>query len=241
MQRNLGDEGFQTRTASSGEEGLRLAKQLLPSAIILDVVMSGIDGWAVLAALKTDAETINIPIIMASMLDEKERGYRLGADDYVTKPFGRDRLTEIIRKHVGGHPAARLLVVEDDPESRSRLCSSLRGQGWTVAEAADGFVALAQIEVERPDLILLDLMLPRMNGFEVIEEIRKHKAWESIPVIVITGAEIDSEGRRSSGGPGRADPPQGPLQSRPTLRRDPRSRQRARPRARPPIPETVSS
>ncbi|MBV8077138.1 MAG: response regulator [Planctomycetaceae bacterium] len=195
MRRNLGDEGYQTRAASSGEEGLRLAKQLHPSAIILDIVMPGIDGWAVLAALKTDAETIDIPIIMASMLDEKERGYRLGADDYVTKPFGRDRLTEIIRKHVGGRPSARLLVVEDDPEARGRLRDALRGQGWTVSEASDGFEALARIEADRPDLVLMDLMLPRMNGFEVIEEIRKHKAWESVPVIVITGAEINAEVR----------------------------------------------
>ena len=195
MRRNLGDEGYQTRAASSGEEGLRLAKQLHPSAIILDIVMPGIDGWAVLAALKTDAETIDIPIIMATMLDEKERGYRLGADDYVTKPFGRDRLTEIIHKHVGGRPSARLLVVEDDAEARGRLRDSLRGQGWTVSEAADGFEALARIEADRPDLVLIDLMLPRMNGFEVIEEIRKHKAWESVPVIVITGAEIDAEAR----------------------------------------------
>jgi PAS domain S-box-containing protein len=196
LQRNLGDEGYRTRTASTGEEGLRLAKQLLPSAIILDVVMPGIDGWAVLAALKTDAKTADIPIIMASMLDEKQRGFALGADEYVTKPFTRDRLAELLHKHVGGRPSARILVVEDDADTRARLGGTLREQGWHVTEAADGRAALARIEADHPDLILLDLMLPRMDGFELVEEVRRHKSWESIPIVVITGADLDPEARR---------------------------------------------
>ena len=166
MQRNLGEEGFQARTARSGEEGLRMAKQLLPSAIILDVVMPGLDGWAVLAALKSDARTARIPIIMASMLDEHERGLRMGADEYVTKPFGRDRLADLLHKHLGDRSGARLLVVEDDIETRDRLCRSLREQNWEVFAAGDGVEALGLLREHRPDLILLDLLLPVMNGFE---------------------------------------------------------------------------
>jgi DNA-binding response OmpR family regulator len=103
VQRNLDDEGYQTVTARSGEEGLRLAKQMLPAAIVLDLMMPGIDGWAVLAALKTDAQTAGIPIIMASILEERERGMRMGADAFVNKPFSRERLASLLQKHVHRH------------------------------------------------------------------------------------------------------------------------------------------
>ena len=126
MERNLDQEGFRARAAHSGEEGLRMAKQLHPSAIILDVVMPGLDGWAVLAALKSDTGTAEIPIIMVSMLDERERGLRMGADEYMMKPFGRDRLTDLLHKYLGNQAGARLLVVEDDVDARQRLCRSLR-------------------------------------------------------------------------------------------------------------------
>jgi CheY-like chemotaxis protein len=196
MRRNLGEEGYRTESAASGEEGLRLAQQLLPSAIILDVVMPGIDGWAVLAALKTDARMASIPIIMASMLDEKERGLKAGADEYLAKPFSGGRLADLLRKHIGERATARLLVVEDDAETRERLARTLREQGWKVAEAADAEEALARLVESAPDVILLDLMLPGRDGLGVIAEIRANPAWQSIPIIVVTAAELDAEARR---------------------------------------------
>jgi signal transduction histidine kinase/CheY-like chemotaxis protein len=198
IRRDLGEQGYQTRIASSGEEGLRLAKQLLPSAIILDVVMPGIDGWSVLAALKTDDEMAEIPIIMASMLDEKDRGLRMGADEYVSKPFGRDRLVELLHKHLGAGPnKARILVVEDDGPTRERLVKAFRDEGWLVSEAADAGEALDRLREATPDLVVLDILLPDRNGLEVLSDIRADGAWQSIPVIVLTAADLDSEARRS--------------------------------------------
>jgi PAS domain S-box-containing protein len=196
LERNLDEEGFRARTAHSGEEGLRMARQLHPSAIILDVVMSGLDGWGVLAALKSDDCTARIPIIMVSMLDERERGLRMGADEYMLKPFGRDRLSDLLHKHLGDRHGARLLVVEDDLETRDRVCRSLREQNWEVYAAGDGFEALRLLREHRPDLILLDLMLPVMHGFEVIEEVRKDPDSQSIPIVVMTGADLSAEDRR---------------------------------------------
>ena len=129
MRRNLGEEGIPSLAAHSGEEGLRLAKQLLPSAIILDILMPGIDGWAVLAALKTDSEMTEIPIIMASMLDEKERGLRMGADEFVSKPFGPDRLAELLRKHLRGHDSGRSSASRAGRRRAARLARALAGPG----------------------------------------------------------------------------------------------------------------
>ena len=195
MERNLDQEGFQARAAHSGEEGLRMARQLHPSAIILDVVMPGLDGWGVLAALKSDTGTAEIPIIMVSMLDERERGLRMGADEYMMKPFGRDRLTDLLHKYLGNQTGTRLLVVEDDVDSRDRVCRSLREQNWEVYAAGDGVEGLELLRRHRPDLILLDLLLPSMNGFEFIEAVRRDPESRSIPIVVMTGAELSAEDR----------------------------------------------
>lgn len=196
MRRNLQEEGMATCTAATGEEGLKLAREILPSAIILDVVLPGLDGWAVLAALKTDPATSEIPIIMASMLDEKQRGLEMGADEYVTKPFSRDKLSALIHKHVPAPDACRhALVVEDDEAIRQKIAKSLRQEGWTVQEAEDGKIAMELIEAQPPCLILLDLLLPVMDGFQVIEQIRKHPQWKHIPVVVITHVDLDAETR----------------------------------------------
>jgi PAS domain S-box-containing protein len=192
MERNLDQEGFRAQAAHSGEEGLRMAKQLHPSAIILDVVMPGLDGWGVLAALKSDTGTAEIPIIMVSMLDERERGLRMGADEYMMKPFGRDRLTDLLHKHLGNQAGARLLVVEDDVDARERVCRSLREQSWEVYAAGDGLDGLELMREHRPDLILLDLLLPSMHGFEFIEAVRRDPESQSIPIVVMTGAELSA-------------------------------------------------
>jgi signal transduction histidine kinase/CheY-like chemotaxis protein len=196
MQRNLGEEGFQTLAAHTGEEGLRLAKQAIPSAIILDVVMPGIDGWAVLAALKTDPHTSRIPVIMASMLDERERGMRMGADAYVTKPFSRDRLAGIIHKHLGGRPSPRILVVSEHADIGDRLQGLINDQGWEVVTAADSDAALHLIGSRQPDLILLDLPLDQSRGGGLIENVRNNPDWDLIPIMVMSCAELSPEDRR---------------------------------------------
>jgi DNA-binding response OmpR family regulator len=120
----------------------------------------------------------------------------MGADEFITKPFSRDRLSELIHRHLGNHATARIVVVEDDPDTRIRLCQSLREQNWEVWEAADGVEALALLRHHKPDLVLLDLMLPRVNGFEVLKEIRSDEQLQTIPVVVMTAADLSTEDRR---------------------------------------------
>ncbi len=193
IRRNLIEEGFKARTARDGEEGIRLAKQLLPSAIILDIIMPGIDGWEVMAALKADARTAEIPIIVASILEERERGFRLGAQEYVTKPLLREHLSELLSKHLGDRPPARILVVEDDDDTRDDLHEMLRNQGWEVLTASGGEDALGKLEPDPPDLILLDLMIPTIDRRKLVAAIRNTPDWQSIPVVVMTAAELSPE------------------------------------------------
>jgi signal transduction histidine kinase/CheY-like chemotaxis protein len=195
MGRFLGKAGFVVRTASSGEEGLRLAKLLRPATITLDTVMPGIDGWAVLAALKTDAVTAHIPVIMATMIDDRSRGFALGATDFVTKPIDWDRLSAILKQHC---PAASgtVLVVDDEPEAREVLRRMLEGAGWQVVEAEHGRHALEQLKRCQPTVILLDLMMPEMDGFAFVQELRKNEACSGIPIVVLTAKEITAQERQ---------------------------------------------
>src|SRR5205085_6225697 len=134
-------EGFTVQTASDGEEGLRLARQLRPVAITLDVMMPGLDGWTVLSMLKADASVCHIPVIMLTMMDDKKRGYALGAANYMTKPIDRTRLAQILKKYRCPHPPCPVLLVEDDAATRQMMCSMLERAGWSVAEAENGRVA----------------------------------------------------------------------------------------------------
>ena len=194
MKRFLSKEGYRVVTAKGGKEGLRLARELIPDVITLDVVMSKMDGWAVLSALKGDSDLANTPVIMLTIVDDKSMGYRLGASDYLTKPINRDRLVAAVRKHAP--PFCRVLVVEDDAEMRELLQRFLQNEGWVVVEAQNGREALDRISENKPGLILLDLMMPTMDGFEFLEELRKHTAWLSIPVLVITAKDLTAEERR---------------------------------------------
>jgi CheY-like chemotaxis protein len=200
MQRFLRKEGFQVRAARGGREGLRLARQARPVAITLDVMMPGMDGWSVLEELKADAALREIPVIMLTMVDDPERGFALGAADYATKPVNRLRLSKILRKHTCADPPCPVLVVEDDPATRAMTRNILEKEGWRVSEAENGRVALACMERERPRLILLDLMMPEMDGFEFADRVRRHPEWRSIPIVVVTARDLSAEERRRLSG-----------------------------------------
>jgi PAS domain S-box-containing protein len=193
MKRLLSKEGFGVQTASGGEEGIRLARELLPNAITLDVLMPGMDGWSVLSALKADPELNDIPVILVTIIDDKSLGYSLGASDYLTKPINRERLVTVLKKYKDVPPACQVLVVEDDANMRDLLRRVLEKEGWAVTEAENGRVAIERIAEKQPALILLDLMMPEMDGFEFVTEVRKQKAWRPIPIIVITAKDITSE------------------------------------------------
>jgi CheY-like chemotaxis protein/anti-sigma regulatory factor (Ser/Thr protein kinase) len=200
MQRFLGKEGVRVVTAASGEEGLRLAHALHPVAITLDVLMPGMDGWAVLAALKADPALADIPVIMLTIIDNQHLGYTLGATDYLTKPVDWNRLAALLRKYDCAPPPCRVLVVEDAADMRNILCRMLEKAGWVVAEAANGHEALERVAEDRPHLILLDLMMPEMDGFAFLEALRQQDAWRSIPVVVVTAKDLTPNDRQRLNG-----------------------------------------
>ncbi len=195
LQRFLSREGFRVVTAPGGEEGLQLARELHPDAITLDVLMPGMDGWAVLAALKADPDLAVIPVVMLTIVDDKNLGYALGASDYLTKPVDRDRLITVLHRYRTQPASSRVLVVEDEAATRDLLRRVLEGEGWIVAEAENGRVALERVAEQRPDLILLDLLMPEMDGFEFVDELRRREGWESIPVVVVTAKDLTAEDR----------------------------------------------
>src|SRR5204862_2899850 len=172
MQRFLTKEGFRVVTASGGEDGLRYARELRPDAITLDVMMPGMDGWSVLSALKADPAVADIPVVMLTIVDDRNHGYTLGASDYLMKPVDRDRLLALLRRYQNGS-ARRVLVVDDDAGTRTVMRSFLERDGWTVSEAENGLAALELVGRERPSLVLLDLRMPVMDGFEFVAELRR--------------------------------------------------------------------
>ena len=196
MQRFLSREGFHVVAATSGSEGLRLAKEQSPDVIILDVMMPSMNGWSVLSTLKADPELASIPVIMASIIDDKNLGYALGASDYLLKPIDYSRLSALLQKYQPDSSSNSVMVVEDNPENREMMRRQLTKAGWQVIEAENGRRALECLEIEQPGIILLDLMMPEMDGFEFVSELRQRPEWQSIPVIVLTAKDLTQEDRQ---------------------------------------------
>jgi CheY-like chemotaxis protein len=192
---HLKAEGFSVATAAGGVEGLKLAKDLRPTAITLDVMMPDLDGWSVLAALRKDPELAEIPVIMITIVDEQRRGVALGAAGYLTKPIDRERLHRLVSQFRAEVPPTRVLVVEDDAVQRERMRGWLEGPQWIVREAENGREALKRIQENKPDVILLDLMMPETDGFAVVAALQKEAHWQDIPVIVITARDLDAKDR----------------------------------------------
>ncbi len=195
LRRSLAKEGFRVEVASSGEEGLRMARQYRPEAITLDVMMPGMDGWAVLAALKADAHLADIPVVMLTIVDNQNMGYSLGAAEYLAKPIDRDRLTAVLKKYAGEGKTRSALVVDDEAEARDLLRRLLESDGWLVETAANGRLAIDKLKVARPGVILLDLMMPEMDGFQFVDELWKQPDWCDIPIVVVTAKDLTPEER----------------------------------------------
>ena len=200
LQRYLTQEGFSVRTASSGAEGLLLARTLHPAAITLDVMMPEMDGWSVLKALKEDAALRSIPVIMLTLVDDPEAGFALGAAEYTSKPVDRHRLSATIRKYAQPGPESLVLLVEDDPATRAMMRNVLEKEGCRVCEAVNGRAGLKCMEAERPDVILLDLMMPEMDGFEFADQVRRHPEWRNVPIIVVTAHDLSARDRQRLSG-----------------------------------------
>jgi PAS domain S-box-containing protein len=200
MTRYLTREGFRAVNASDGEEALRLARTIHPIAITLDVMMPRMDGWSVLTALKADPRTSSIPVIMLSMTEEKNLGFALGASDYMTKPIDRERLSGALEKYRTRRPGEMVLVVEDDPLTRTGIIQALEGEGIAVVAAENGRQGLERLAEVTPDVILLDLMMPEMDGFRFAEELRARPEWRTIPMIVMTSKDLTDDDRRRLNG-----------------------------------------
>jgi PAS domain S-box-containing protein len=200
MVRFLGKEGYRVLPAADGETGLQLARDARPDVITLDVMMPGMDGWGVLTALKADPALADIPVVMLSIVEDKNMGFSLGASEYLTKPIDRSRLTAILAKYARDGRQGSVLVVEDDGATRSMLKRSLEGSGWHVTEASNGRIALERVAEGCPDLVLLDLMMPEMDGFEFLEEFRDGAGCQAVPVVVLTAMELTEQDRRRLNG-----------------------------------------
>jgi len=194
--RIMGKQGFRVVSATNGEDGLRLASEVRPDAIVLDLVMPGLDGWAVLARLKAEPDLAEIPVTIISVAEERNKAFALGAADYLTKPVDRARLVAVLGKYQSESKDDVVLIVEDDPSTRDVLRRMLEKEGRSVIEADNGRIALERVSAQSPSLILLDLMMPEMDGFEFLSALREREEWRTIPVVVVTAKDLTAEDRR---------------------------------------------
>ncbi len=192
--------GWQVITAETGEQGIKLARQYKPAAITLDVLMKGIDGWDVLEVLKADADLAQIPVIMCTIVDEKQRGFSLGATEYLMKPMQRSEFIVTLDQYSNG-TIKNLLIIEDDPDTRTLVTRTAMKKGWQVSEAEDGKKALELLASEEPpDLVLLDLMMPKLDGFGVVEAMKNNSEWKTIPIVIMTAKDLTEYDRRRLNG-----------------------------------------
>jgi signal transduction histidine kinase/CheY-like chemotaxis protein len=197
LQRHLQRERFSVLLALNGKDGLKLAREHKPDAILLDVMMPGMDGWSVLGSLKkeTDPDIAAIPVILLSITDDRKLGYALGASEYLVKPVQRERLISVIHQYVTNREAGSVLVIEDDLPTSDMMTKMLQREGYEVSRAGNGRLAIERMAVSTPQLILLDLMMPEMDGFQFVAELKNHPEWHSVPIVVITAKTITTEDR----------------------------------------------
>jgi CheY-like chemotaxis protein len=211
MSHYLSRDGLQVMTAASGSEGVELARLKHPDVITLDVLLPQMNGWEVLSMLKADADLADIPVIMMSIIDDKQQGFTLGASDYLTKPIDYKRLTRLLERYrpKPGEPnnpespnlaannssIGQVLIAEDDRTTREMFRRMLEKEGWRVTEAENGRIALDCLAHQTPHLVLLDLMMPEVDGFQFIHTLRQSPQWRSLPVIVITAMDLSPSDR----------------------------------------------
>jgi Amt family ammonium transporter len=201
MQRTLARRGYRVEVAADGATGLEMARTLRPNLITLDVIMPGLDGWTVLTMLKAHPDTASIPVIMLTVADNEDMGFALGAAAFLVKPFDSETLLKVLDQYKqaerGGNP---VLVVDDDALTREVLRRTLEGEGWRVVEAANGVEALEVVKIVMPSLILLDLMMPEMDGFRFVSELRAIPEWKDIPIIIMTAKDLTQADRDALSG-----------------------------------------
>src|SRR5438094_796611 len=202
LTRQLLEAGYRTELARTGTEALEKARSLKPAAITLDIILPEIDGWEVITRLKSDEATSGIPIVVVSVVDNPELGMSLGAIDYFVKPVdGRDLVQRLNQYHVEHSPGRekeqiRVLVVDDEPANRNWLAKTLEPEGFTVVPASGGREAIELAKSIKPDFVLLDLMMPEVTGFDVVEALRADEATRDVPIMVVTATNLTEADRR---------------------------------------------
>lgn len=191
--RIFADEQFTLFSSLRGRDGLEKAEELNPDIIVLDVMMPDLDGWMVLAGLKENPETAGIPVIMLTMIDEKSKGYAMGVSGYLSKPIDRENVLATVKRWLGVD-GSRVLIVDDNPAIRDLYSRYLGGSDYVIEMAGDGIEALEKFDVHRPDLILLDLMMPNMDGFQFVDQLRIREQL-GVPIVVVTAKDITDEDR----------------------------------------------
>jgi DNA-binding response OmpR family regulator len=194
----LKEAGYRVAQASSGAQAIALAKSLKPDAITLDILLPGEDGLAILGQLKSAAETKAIPVVVVSITDHRELGYSLGAVEWLVKPVQRDSFVMAVRRTIGTLPAGttpRVLIVDDEPATVELLTDVLTAQGFRAMAAHDGREGIEMALAQRPDAIVLDLVMPGESGFDVVRQLRDHPWGRNVPILVFTGKDLSSDDR----------------------------------------------
>jgi signal transduction histidine kinase/DNA-binding response OmpR family regulator len=187
--RVLSREGFTVETCADGADVVEKAAEFAPAAVLLDVLMPHMNGWEVLKRLRADARTADIPVIMQTLLDAENVAYALGANGYLRKPFRRSSILHAL-SGIGTTGAPSAMLIDDDAEARQRIGRMLRRDGWIVHEHADGQAALDALATERPDVVLVDLVMPVMDGHAFIQAVRRDDEWRDLPIVVLTAEDM---------------------------------------------------
>jgi signal transduction histidine kinase/CheY-like chemotaxis protein len=192
----LGKEGYQITHARDGLEAINMMRMSPPDIVTLDVMMPKLDGWSVLGIMKSEAQLAHIPVIMLTIVDHRNLGFSLGASEYMTKPIDRNRLIALIQKFAASKRDGTVLVIDDDPDVRAMVKSTVEGVGMRVAEVGNGQAALDWLTAHpQPALVLLDLMMPRMDGFEFLDRVRQNPQFVELPIVVLTAKELTDNER----------------------------------------------
>jgi signal transduction histidine kinase/CheY-like chemotaxis protein len=194
LERTLSVAGYAVELANSAAEGIAAARMNPPALITLDIDMPDVDGWTALNVLKNDEHLADIPVVMISGDPDRRKSFALGAVDSIRKPVDRTHLVKIVAQHIGTG-AGRILVVDDQPDVRERSVRALHAVGYVVIEAENGAEALELAAEDPPDLVLLDLLMPIMDGFEFLDRFRRTEHGRSVPVIVVTSKDLDAAER----------------------------------------------
>ena len=197
LTRSLGRAGYRVITANNGADGLAMARTHHPDFITLDIMMPGVDGWSVLTALKADPDLKDIPVFVLTMTNEKSLGYALGAAQFLTKPVNKDALIGLLRQYRRHPNHCHVLMIDDDANNRHLIRRVLEPEGITIDEATDGQSGLDWLSAnDAPDLVILDLMMPNMDGFAFIDALRQRPELNQLPVLVLTAKTLTDEDRK---------------------------------------------